>query len=293
MANKFADVENLYKTCKDLKREDIEVLQEWLKMQPHLPQITELQLILFLHSCYYSIEAAKKSIDNFYTARTHCPEIFKNRDPRKFIKQCDHFFNTTLPQLTPEGYGMIYGLLINTDPKNYNFEISMKTCDMLMHLWLQEVGCIQGHVVLVDFAGSSFGHFTRINLMTLKKTLQYFQEGFPFRLKAIHFCNPPTFLDSVISLIKPTMSKELFNMIHVHQGKSITNIIPADRLPESIGGTVSTKELHEDFIKKLLENADYFVQDEKNCVDESKRQEKANGSAFFGVEGTFKKLDID
>ena len=36
---------------------------------------------MFLHSCYYRLEATKTTIENYYTIRTHAPEIFSKRDP--------------------------------------------------------------------------------------------------------------------------------------------------------------------------------------------------------------------
>lgn len=41
--------------------------------------ISEIEVILFLHSCKYSTEYAKQVIDSFLTCRTHCPEFFKDR----------------------------------------------------------------------------------------------------------------------------------------------------------------------------------------------------------------------
>lgn len=42
----------------------------------------ELQAILFLHACNYNEDAAKKTIDTFFTVKTMDPGLFKMRNPR-------------------------------------------------------------------------------------------------------------------------------------------------------------------------------------------------------------------
>lgn len=34
------DVEELYKRHPELNREDVKILQDWMKKQPHLPKVT-------------------------------------------------------------------------------------------------------------------------------------------------------------------------------------------------------------------------------------------------------------
>lgn len=43
----------------------------------HFP---ELEALIFLHACKYSMEAAKICMDTYHTTRTHVPEFFSKRD---------------------------------------------------------------------------------------------------------------------------------------------------------------------------------------------------------------------
>lgn len=77
----FANVEDQYrKYAGELRATDVQKLGEWVKGQPHLPPVTELELILFLHSNYYDLEAAQRTIECYYTFRTSCKNLFGNRN---------------------------------------------------------------------------------------------------------------------------------------------------------------------------------------------------------------------
>lgn len=74
-------LEDELKNNLELNESDINLLKEWNKKQPHLPILSDYELILFLHSNYYRTEPTKTTIETFFTIRTHVPEIFSNRDP--------------------------------------------------------------------------------------------------------------------------------------------------------------------------------------------------------------------
>lgn len=81
MPVQYVGVEEECKRNPELKISDLQMLKDWMDKQPHLPNIPIVFLIIFLHSNYYRIEPTKSTIENFFTVRTHMPEVFSNRDP--------------------------------------------------------------------------------------------------------------------------------------------------------------------------------------------------------------------
>lgn len=72
--------EEYAKNAGNLKKEDVLDIIQWAKTQPHLPEVTEFEAILFLHSNYYDLEGAKKTIENYFTMRTKSTDFFSARD---------------------------------------------------------------------------------------------------------------------------------------------------------------------------------------------------------------------
>ncbi|KAJ3651830.1 hypothetical protein Zmor_017838 [Zophobas morio] len=294
---KLADLESQYSKDKDLKKVDVEALIDWVNKQPHLPKINELQAILFLHSCYYSNEAAKVTIDNYFTSKTVF-HMFRNRDPSSPPVQTtiDIALCANLPKTTPEGYTVYLFKLINKNPSNFNLENIYRYFDMMVMLERYQNGVSNGHVILLDCTGWSLGHTARVNPLVLKNFFYYLQEAMPVRLKGLHFYNLGSFIDAIMALIKPLLKKETAEKIHIHDSlDSVTNFVCLECLPEDYGGSVeSTTVLHDKIQNDLLKNKAFFEWEETFTVDEKKRPgEKWKNIDIYGTEGTFKKLEID
>ncbi|XP_031783357.1 alpha-tocopherol transfer protein-like [Nasonia vitripennis] len=301
MANTiFVPLEEELKKNPELKKSDIESLQNWCAKQPFLPKISDSELAIFLHSNYYLMEPTKTTIDTFYTIRTHVPEFFTNRDPVG-SKELRKMFNTVcimpLEKRTREGYAVIMGQLLDRDPANYTYNDHIRDLCMCMDLWMYQEGTTNGHVICFDTAGVTVGHAARLNPMGLKKFLFYLQEGLPVRLKGLHFLNTSPAMDLILSMMKPFMKKELLDMLHMHSSMdSVDKFIPIEILPNELGGKAGPlMELHNVQIKKLESFRDWFLDEETRAkIDESKRPGKGKTATdLFGVEGSFKKLDID
>ena len=78
--------------------------------------------------------------------------------------------------------------------------------------------------------------------------------------------------------------------------QSLYEHVPKTILPEEYGGDAGP--MQNIILKweiKFLEYRDYFLEDEKYGVDESRRIEKDNKTAnvLVGLKGSFRKLEID
>ncbi|KAM0726883.1 Alpha-tocopherol transfer protein-like [Formica fusca] len=286
----------------ELKETDIKMLREWCEKQPHLPKISNSELALFLHSNYYRLESTKTTIDTFFTVRSHVPEFFCNRDltnskELKKVKQI--VIQQILEGTTKDGYKIIYGRLLDerSEPSDFVYNDAIKLLNMVIDLWLYTQGTCNGHVILFDMKNVSFGYVGRLNPMGLKKFLYYLQEALPVRLKGFHFMNASPVIDVILNMMRPFMKKQLMDMLHMHTtNDTLEKFIPLEVLPNEAGGQAGPiQELHKKQIKKMEDHVAWFQEEEANHrVNEALRPGKAKTDTdLFGVEGSFKKLEID
>ncbi|XP_049533937.1 alpha-tocopherol transfer protein-like [Anopheles darlingi] len=286
----FANVEEQYRKYEgELQRSEVQRLGEWCHSQPHLPPVSELELILFLHSNYNDAEAARRTIETYYTFKTSCKNLFGNRDLslRSIQQAMDVLDLVCLPELTPEGYRVLLAKVIDPDASKFSLSTIITFAFMCIDILLWEEGCINGSILIIDMDGIHLGHLAKLGIFTLKDLLYFIQEGLPIRLKGIHLANVVPFIDRIMTMIRPFMKKELLGMFHLHtRMDTMFQHIPQRCLPAEYGGMAPPrKELREQLYSHTIECgnslADY---DAQKRVDESKRIAKPRTmSNLFGL----------
>ncbi|CAK1590628.1 unnamed protein product [Parnassius mnemosyne] len=281
--------------------EDINKLRKWLNTQPHLPAkyITDLDLILVYHSCNQSSEVAKQVLDLNYTLRTLFTNVFKNRclDART-LNALDVVLTTPLEIRSYDHSAVSYHRLIDCDTRKFVLEDCVRVALMLLDIWQSKTGTWPGFVIVVDLEGVTLSHLGKLDITHVQQFIYYLQEAMFVKLKAVHFLNAPPFMDKLLMLIKPFLKKELLNCLMIHKtgSRTIGEHLPIEGLPKEAGGQYKTfSKAKEDILALLKANEDFFISEGKKRVVESLRPEKPKNIADFfgGIEGSFKKLDID
>ncbi|CAH0595556.1 unnamed protein product [Chrysodeixis includens] len=301
MSIKGISLEDELKKKTGITPQDIQKLRGWLGTQPHLPgdYITDLDLALIYHCCDRSAEVSKQVLDLHYTLRTLFTSFFKDRVmDDKIEKNLQYVLLQPLQVRSREQDAVLYCRLLDYEPKNFDFAKSLRSVLMILDLWQFEEGTWPGFVLIFDLDGLKLGHLAKLDVQSIQQFLYYLQEAMLVKVRGLHFLNAPSFMDRLMMMIKPFMKKELIDVLIIHQigAKTLDKHVPMVGLPKGAGGEFkSFDELRDETIARLNANKQFFVEENKKRVVEAKRpgKPKTISDIFGGVEGSFKKLDID
>ncbi|KYN21599.1 Clavesin-2 [Trachymyrmex cornetzi] len=126
-------------------------------------------------------------------------------------------------------------------------------------------GYSEGYVFIVDIAKTQFGHLIKLSVNSLRKALEYAQEGIPLRLKGIYVVNATWIIDKVMALMRPFMKREFFEIIRIYSGdiSDLYPLIPPECLPKDYGGELDcVANLHKAYCMKLDQLRNYFREEE-------------------------------
>ncbi|XP_052867940.1 alpha-tocopherol transfer protein-like [Anopheles cruzii] len=273
----FASVEEQYRKYGDgLRAADVRELADWVRGLAHLPPVSELELILFLHSNYYDVEAARHTIECYYSFRTSCKNLFGSRDLslRSIQQAMDVLDLTVLPELTPEGYRVLLAKIVDPDASKFSLSAILTFAIMCIDIVLWEEGCNNGSILIIDMDGIHLGHLPKLGIFTLKDLLYFIQEAFPIRLKGLHLANVVPFIDRIMAMIKPFMKKELLEIFHLHTSMdTLFQHIPQQCFPAEYGGNAPPRKLLCDQLYSRTVECEHFLAnyDRQKRVDDSKR----------------------
>ncbi|XP_030756396.1 alpha-tocopherol transfer protein-like [Sitophilus oryzae] len=283
------------------KQTDIEdcinILEEWFKTQPHLPEQPNRTLIrAFLFFNKFSIERCKEKLDMYYTIRNKLPEMFQyNPASAEMIKNSKVSYIVPLPKLAPDNRRIIFCKFSDQyGPEDFDMEKYL--CHILntFEVLMREDLFLGSHFV-VDAGSVKMGHVTKVNPMTLKKSSVIMEKVYTNRVASIHCINFYPALETTMNIIKSIIPAKIAKRFHYHKNaEALFSIFPKSIIPSDIGGDESSlDELNNRWIEKFGQYKDLFDKLGAMRVNESLRPTRLVNDEVLGYYGNFKKLDVD
>lgn len=284
-------------------QEDIALLRQWIAKSPHLrSRIDDQFLVAFLRGCKYSLERAKEKLDMFYTVRTMSPELIRTRDPldpktREIIRM-----GVGVPLPLTDGPDAPRVLLIRPaayDPPRITIEEVIRVSTMANDIMMLEDDnfVIAGQVGILDLSNVTVNHFLQFTPSFVKKMTMMSQEASPLRQKGFHYINTPNGFELVFNMFKNFMSEKNKSRLYVHGSdlESLYKHVPRRLLPQEYGGDAGPiQNIIDYWEQKIIAYRDYFLEEDQYGTDEKKRPGRPkNAETLFGVEGSFRKLEVD
>jgi len=286
-------------------QKDIKHLEDWIKKSPHLQNIRkdEVFLKVFLRGCKYSLERTKEKIDFHYTVRGTAREWFGNWDPLlpNIQKVMDAGIMTPLRGYDKHGRFAILSRIGNFDPATMSPDDMLKANLMMMETAMKGnmQAVLRGVVIIQDMSGATLSHATAFSIPLIKKIHTVFQEAYPTHPKAMHVLNLPPVMEKLHEMASSFQKKKMKDRQKIHPKGDFSGLhadVGIEVLPKEYGGTNDSIEDHVKYWRQEAENArDYLMLQSSYMTDESRRPGgKPKGYAdIFGIEGSFRKLEID
>ncbi|CAD7012615.1 unnamed protein product [Ceratitis capitata] len=281
---------------------DISTLRAWLRQQPHLSARQSDQFLLnFLRGCKFSLEKAKRKLDQYYTLRTTLPDLnqhgFVDDQRLRAIIRLGVTLYLPLP-LLEDGPCIMLMRPGKYDPKAFNMTDLLRVSFLLQDIYLisNDNLIIGGFMQIGDFEGFSMAHLLQMSPSLMKRFSLYVEEGMPMRIKNSHFFNTGAIFEKLFATVKLLLPAKMVERFQVHNTfDSLCAAVPKKYLPKDYGGeNGSIEEIIAKTEQLVLEYREYLLDEKNYGVDEKCRIGGPNNlETEYGLDGSFRKLNVD
>ncbi|KAG5881555.1 hypothetical protein JTB14_028172 [Gonioctena quinquepunctata] len=284
------------KTEDELK-EDIHIIREWVKNQPHLPEVPSDRVITnFLLLNKFSIENTKQRLDMYYTMRSLFPDFFQDKHPLSshMLKTMDLMYFLPLPEATEGGYRVVVLYVADDDPTKFDGYNYLAHTHNVYEQRLHK-DYLTGDIFIFDLSRIKMGHISQFTPIALKKISTTLEKTYSNQVKQIHVVNYPSFAEPLIAMVRRILNPKIAQRFHFHQDiHSIRDSIPSYILPKDYGGEeLSLAELNEIWKEMFANCREKFDDRDRLRVKEELRPTPLVNDEVLGFHGNFKKLNVD
>jgi len=184
------------------------------------------------------------------------------------------------------------------DPTKHKYDDISKCYFMIMEILIDQLDqcSVTGFISGSNVEGVTMAHVGFFsNPVQSKKQVTVLQDAYPIRPKAMHMMNLPSIMETVLNLFKSFMNDKMKARMQIGDFSTLQADAGIDVLPEELGGTNGKLQDHMEYTQGLInDKKDWLKAQCEFKSDETKRPGKPKDySEIFGMEGSFRKLNVD
>ncbi|KAK7580467.1 hypothetical protein V9T40_001096 [Parthenolecanium corni] len=281
-------------------KNDVNILMEWLEKQPHLPNVKDTEwLTHFLLCCKNSLERAKQKLDAYFTTKALNPSIFTKR--KEMLAIAPSFSNLmcflALPKLTKDGKRVIVLKIFQGSTFNVTSELLVNFAQLAYDI-LMKVDSASQYIMIFDMENTTV-QIMAVCFPVMKKLVDQITKVNPLRIQNFYAVNVSSAVEPLINFSISLLSKKLASrtVVWKKKAKDLAEVIDEEVLPAIYGGTEKPfEDLRDQFLESTKSIGDWLESAEADIADLSKKPTD-NGVSIdigdYGVEGTFRKINLD
>ncbi|XP_050434907.1 clavesin-1-like [Adelges cooleyi] len=288
---------------------DVEILKEWMRKQPHLPnpddgekKVDEYRIKNILLMCKNSLEKTKTALDQHYTIKRLVPEYFSNWDPTnpELTPSMEQSCVFPFPKPTHEGYRVsLYCVRDGYADCKYVFNDIVKLSFMTLDLRIGKLDMCKKSIIILDYKNLTMSHVAAM-LPSVKKVAASYHAGFPSRVHSIHIVNTNSFVQPLLNMVLSALKKKTYERVFIHKSaEELKTYIDPSVLPLNYGGTYpkTSDEMIVDWNHEVMKHREWFLIQTSIVADNSKRPKNSTNNldnlekTIIG--GSFRKLAVD
>lgn len=104
---------------------------------------------------------------------------------------------------------------VNKDLSHFFHNELLNACLMTYDKITWTHGSIPGIICVVNSAGLTMEYLARVNLVSIKKIVHYYQNAMPIYLKGFHVINMSPIAEIFLKMIKPFLNEEILKLVRL------------------------------------------------------------------------------
>ncbi|CAN7936959.1 unnamed protein product, partial [Ixodes hexagonus] len=221
------------------REEALAQLAKLLAEEPDLnPRTDEDFLLRFIRVRKYNIEAALKTIKNYYKIRAACPSIFDDFLPSRVSPAARSLF-MVLPERDVHGRLVLLAKAGAWTPSTLPYrEFQQAALMCFEHMVSDPAAQTAGIVLLADYQEFTPDKVLSYSIGLIRRAIEFLQDCLPGRMKGYHAVRQSYAFNILFALVRPFIKRKFADRIHFHglNFEGLHKEIPPSALPEEYGG---------------------------------------------------------